>query len=364
MMANTIRIKAIIIAICTWMFYYWIRRLFSIFHVNLPKWVIVLIAVCIAVFIAVFIAVISISSITYSWSSNKFLDILWTMATRLLTLWLILFTLLLIENIISILYKPNPRITTWIIIVILCLWTFFSLKTKITTYEINTDKINKDTKILLVSDFHVDHIYKDFHVKKIQKMIESEKPDFILIAWDMMNKANKDYTKYFNILQEKESPIFAVIWNHDVMWNKEIVNQIPQNSSIKLLKNESIEYDWIQIIWLTDKSIWWNTTLQENLDEANIDKNLDKFKILITHQPILLEKIKDYPIDLEVAGHTHHGQVFWLRKLTEIVNDYWYWKFEENWKTAIVTQWIWTRWLPFRLGTQSEIVIINLIKKG
>ena len=110
-MANTIRIKSIIIIICTLIFYYWIRRIFSIFHINLPKWAIILIAVCLAIFVAVFIAVISISSIIYSWSSNKFLDIIWTMATRLLTLWLILFTLLLIENIISIRYKPIQLIT-------------------------------------------------------------------------------------------------------------------------------------------------------------------------------------------------------------------------------------------------------------
>jgi predicted MPP superfamily phosphohydrolase len=178
----------------------------------------------------------------------------------------------------------------------------------------------------------------------------------------MMNKANEDYPRYFNILQEKETPIFAVMWNHDVMWDKETVKIIPENSSITLLKNESTGIDWIQIVWLTDKSIRWETKLEDHLEECNIKSN-NEFTILITHQPISLEKLKDYPIDLEVAGHTHHGQIFWLRKLTEIVNDYWYWKYEENWKTAIVTQWIWTRGLPFRLGTQSEIVIIKLKKK-
>jgi predicted MPP superfamily phosphohydrolase len=30
----------------------------------------------------------------------------------------------------------------------------------------------------------------------------------------------------------------------------------------------------------------------------------------MTHQPIDLDKLKDYPIDLEVAGHTHRGQIY------------------------------------------------------
>ena len=149
-----------------------------------------------------------------------------------------------------------------------------------------------------------------------------------------------------------------------MLWDHETIKEISKNSSIKLLMNETIKLTWFQIIWITDKSIRWKSTLQDNLDKSNIDKNSDNYTIIITHQPISLEKLKNYQIDLEVAGHTHHGQIFWLRKLTEIVNDYWYWKYEENWKTAIVTQWIWARWLPFRLGTQSEMVIINLKKKN
>jgi predicted MPP superfamily phosphohydrolase len=82
----------------------------------------------------------------------------------------------------------------------------------------------------------------------------------------------------------------------------------------------------------------------------------------MTHQPIALEKLKDYAIDLEVAWHTHRGQIYWFRKIVELMNDYDYWLFKENWKMAYVTQWIWTWRLPFRLWTQSEAVIINLKK--
>ena len=335
-----------------WVLYYVMHRISIIFNLKTHKWILLI--------IAVFLWFTIISTVMYHWN-NKIIDIIWTFSSWVFVLSFLFAIVLLCEQIIWKRYKINPRIIIWFIVIILWIWTYFSLKTKITTYEINTNKINKDTKILLVSDIHIDHIYKDFHVKKIQKMIESEKPDFVLIAWDMMNKANEDYPKYFQILQKKESPIFAVMWNHDVMWDKKTVYQIPQNSSIQLLKNESLEINWIQIIWLIDKSIRWKATLQENLNDWNINDN-DAFWILITHQPISLEKLKNYPIDLEVAGHTHHGQIFWLRKLTEIVNDYWYWKFEENWKTAIVTQWIWTRGLPFRLGTQSEMVIINIKK--
>jgi predicted phosphodiesterase len=48
--------------------------------------------------------------------------------------------------------------------------------------NIQSDKIQKDTKILLVSDIHVENITQDFHVNRILKAIEQEKPDFVIIA--------------------------------------------------------------------------------------------------------------------------------------------------------------------------------------
>ena len=37
-------------------------------------------------------------------------------------------------------------------------------------------------KILLVSDIHSENVTQDFHVKKIIKTINKEKPDFVIIA--------------------------------------------------------------------------------------------------------------------------------------------------------------------------------------
>ena len=222
-------------------------------------------------------------------------------------------------------------------------------------------------KILLVSDIHVENVTQDFHVKKIIKTIKEEKPDFVIIAWDLMNKPNTNYIGYLSAFNDvKDTPIFAVKWNHDVMWNGTIVNDIPKSSWIRILDNsisvnESLN---IQIAGIIDKSIRNGKSLDEIMDQVEFDDNSDNlFTILITHQPIKLEKLKDYPIDLEVAWHTHRGQFYWIMEISRIVNDYLYWEYKLWDRTAFVTQWIWTWWLPFRLWTQSEMVIINLMKK-
>lgn len=343
-----------LLPVCTAMFYYVIWRFFVIFWGNSK-----LIPLIIAVILACYVVFIFM----YQWNS-KILDILSTISSRVFVLWFILFVILLIVHSISVFYKTNPRIILWIIIVILATWVYCSLHTNITELNIQSDKIQKDAKILLVSDIHVENITQDFHIKKILKTIESEKPDFVIIAWDMMNKPNDSYVDYFSAFKSvKDTPIFAVIWNHDVMWNTDIVKKIPEISGIRFLNNEITISSWlnIQIAGIIDKSLRWNLSLNEIIDQSKFNNNW--FTILVTHQPIWLEKLEDYPIDLEVAWHTHHGQFYGIMELSRIANDYLYGEYKLWNKVAFVTQWIWTWWLPFRLWTQSEMVLINLTKK-
>jgi Icc-related predicted phosphoesterase len=56
------------------------------------------------------------------------------------------------------------------------------LHTKITNLDIETDKIDKDMKILLVSDVHVDYVMSKIHINKIINYIKKENPDLVLIA--------------------------------------------------------------------------------------------------------------------------------------------------------------------------------------
>lgn len=345
-----------LIPVCTAMFYYVIWRFFVIFGNSLK-----LIPFIIAIILACYV----IFTFMYQWNS-KVLDILSTISSRIFVLWFILFVILLIVHCISIFYKINPRITLWIIVIILSTWVYCSLHTNITELNIQSDKIQKDTKILLVSDIHVENVTQDFHINKIIKAIETEKPDFVVIAWDLMNKPNHTYVDYFSAFKSvKNIPIFAVKWNHDVMWNGTIINDIPKNSWIKILDNMISINSWlnIQIAGIIDKSIWWGKSLDEIMNEVQLDSSKDWFTILITHQPINLEKLENYPIDLEVAWHTHRGQFYWIMEISRIANDYLYWEYKLWDRTALITQWIWTWGLPFRLWTQSEMVLINLTKK-
>ena len=60
----------------------------------------------------------------------------------------------------------------------------------------------------------------------------------------------------------------------------------------------------IQIVGIDDKSYWKGQTLTDILDKSQIAPGA-QFTILISHQPQKLSKLEGYPIDLQLAGHTH-----------------------------------------------------------
>jgi predicted MPP superfamily phosphohydrolase len=83
---------------------------------------------------------------------------------------------------------------------------------------------------------------------------------------------------------------------------------------------------------------------------------------LLTHRPIHLSKLWHTPIDLELAGHTHKFQVRGLHFFSYLINDYTYGKSTRKEKTAFISQGIGTK-TPIRIGTEGEIVIVNLISQ-
>ena len=342
--------------VSSFIFFYDIYRISKIFNFNMPYYVII--------WISLLFWFLSFFTIWYQWE-NKLLTILWTFSSWIFVFAFLLLWLLLLEHFISIWYKINQWIVLWFVCVIMSIWFFFAFYTKITNLDIETDKIDKDMKILLVSDVHVDYVMNTVHINKIINYIKKEKPDLVLIAWDLLNRPHSWYLKYYEVFNDKEitTPIYAIVWNHDVVWNSAVIQELSNISSIRLLKHETIEDKWIKIIGIFDKSMRRNFTLEEAMEETDFDNEDSKFTILMTHQPISLEKLDNYNIDLEVAGHTHRGQILWFRQLVYFMNDYWYWRYDHDWKIAFVTQWIWTWWLPFRFWTQSEMVSINLKKK-
>lgn len=251
--------------------------------------------------------------------------------------------------------------------IVLCIiWLGFGIykgtTIKVTPLTISNENITKDYKIVFISDIHVEAIHHHRYIQSIVNQIKKLKPNFVLLGGDLMNTAKLSYVDAFLPFNQLDIPVYATLWNHDHMWNSWAVSQIFEKTNIITLRNKSIDLEELQIVGIDDKSYRWNKKLNDILQESKIS-NSGQFTILVSHQPQKLIKLSWYPINLELAGHTHNWQFIPFSWIIWLFNDYAYWKYSYNNMIAFISQGIGSRWAPIRIWTQSELVLIYLTPK-
>lgn len=185
-------------------------------------------------------------------------------------------------------------------------------------------------------------------------------PDFVLIGGDLLDRVKPEYIQAFLPFNQVDVPVYATLGNHEKIGKELLDISLFEETKIKFLRNEKVFFEDIQLVGIDDKSFWSGKNLVDVLDESDIQDAL--YTILISHQPYKLSLMEKYPIDLQLAGHTHRGQFVPLSWIIWLFNDYAYGRYDEHWKTAFVSQWVGTWWAPIRIGTQSELVLVELKK--
>ena len=195
------------------------------------------------------------------------------------------------------------------------------------SYEINNNKLNDNTNIVLISDLHNNKIGKNNN--KLIKNIKSISPDLILVAGDMLNDDSENSKIVTNFMKKlsKDYKVFYSLGNAELdyisLGTSDLVKEL-ENSGVTVLHNEYedivINGNVIRIGGMYDYAFGLKNK-GDNLTEPNqklVYKFLSDFedthnyKIMLSHRPdsfIFNDATKDWDIDLVVSGHTHGGQV-------------------------------------------------------
>lgn len=187
-------------------------------------------------------------------------------------------------------------------------------------YIIKADKLLMDQsiKIVLISDLH-SHVHGE-NQKKIVNKIKKQNPDIIALAGDIADdKVPIDGTILFLEEIKDIAPIFYVTGNHEV-WSGELnyIKDVFRSFGVTVLENDykEINISGIKLViaGVDDPEIIKYERKQSNwykeIEEAFADvKDLDGYKILISHRPEAVEFYNTLPFDLVLSGHSHGGQV-------------------------------------------------------
>jgi predicted MPP superfamily phosphohydrolase len=222
-------------------------------------------------------------------------------------------------------------------------------------------KQNKEVHILAVSDLHLGVSIDRKILQRYVKLINSRKPDIVLIAGDFSDRGISPLIKknMKEEIQKISAPlgIFAVMGNHDFYGeNRHIAADYMKESGITVLRDTvNLINNEFYVAGRDDVSNTRRKKLAEILKNADVSKPI----ILLDHQPKHLAEASENNVDLKIAGHTHNGQFFPGNLIVKRIFEVGYGYAKKGNMHLYVSSGL-GLWGPqYRIGSQSEIVDIK-----
>jgi len=235
--------------------------------------------------------------------------------------------------------------------------------TAIRQYTIEADKKSShisQLKIAMAADFHLSDVTQKYFMHQFIEKINSIQPDIVLFVGDIV-ESDRPSTKmqYFEKQMQKidsKYGVYAVEGNHDIYRSNHSYDFI-QNAHINLLQDTVITIDnSFQVIGRRDRHHRDRKTVVELLKNAT--DTLPVF--LLDHQPYHLENAHQNGIDVQFSGHTHHGQLFPLNYITEMIYEL-SWGYQKINNTHFFVTCGVQGWGPqVKTGSRSEIMEVNI----
>lgn len=253
--------------------------------------------------------------------------------------------------------------------VILLAGYFNSIHPRIKYLDININKPGgkfKSIKLAAASDIHLGTIISKSRLKRIVEKINGLNPDLVLLPGDVIDEDIRPVIKnnLGELLRQIKSKygVYGITGNHEYIGGVVNAKKYLSEHNIKLLDDSLVLIeDSVYIIGREDRSIKGFAGLNRKpLDEILTGADKSKPLILMDHQPVKLIEAEENNIDLQLSGHTHHGQVwpfnFITKRVYEISKGY-----RKKGKTHYyVSCGVGTWGPPVRTNCRPEIMCINL----
>ncbi len=245
-------------------------------------------------------------------------------------------------------------------------------------YEIKSDKLNQkynNYKIMLLTDLHNRDI-----TEKLVKIVNEENPNIIVMSGDMINEKVDGFDNFFNLCEElKDKTVYYVFGNHEENMSdekqNEFIEKIKEKTNVILLNNDKVELDdSFTIYGFSHQVKYYLASTKEKIDlnyiEERIGKiDINKFNLLISHDPLLYNLYSEYGFDMVLSGHLHGGIINIPFVGGLLSPDFTFFpKYYKGVNKIGNTNLVISRGLgygymiPIRVFNRGEVVIINLMK--
>lgn len=238
---------------------------------------------------------------------------------------------------------------------------------KVKHLSLSTPKQSGSTRdsvrIAFVSDIHIGESIRPRHIRQMVDRIIRQQPDIVLVGGDVFDY----YSRYgydgdiVPLMQDLASEIplgvYVVMGNHDYRADTSQKIEWIKDCHANLLVDTAVLID--HSFYLVGRD---DATQRHRKDAAEIMSEIDHSLPIIyfEHQPNELDLLPTQWVDLALYGHTHDGQIWPFKWVVEAYYPLAY-GYERRGNTHFyVSSGVGAAGPAVRVGTSSEIVIVDL----
>jgi uncharacterized protein len=228
--------------------------------------------------------------------------------------------------------------------------------------------------IAVLSDFHYDPYFSVHPLEAAIGMVNGLKPDLIALGGDFVSMPvlGSSYAKAASLaepcaalLTKMNAPegLWAVLGNHDFNTDPRHVTHALEAQGITVLANHAVAISRKgERFWLAGVNDVLSGTADLEGSIRGIPEN--EAVVLLAHEPDYADLVARYPVDLQVSGHSHGGQVRFPMMpplfLPEMAKKYFLGLYQIGSLTLYTNAGLGTVGIPVRLNCAPEITLLTI----
>ncbi len=220
--------------------------------------------------------------------------------------------------------------------------------------------------LAVASDIHLGTIIGRRQFDRIIGKINALNADLVLLPGDIVDEdlrpvIRENLGERLKAIRSRHG-VLAVTGNHEYIGGVEPACAYLAEHGVRMLRDESVIVDHaVAVVGREDRSMGqFRGKRRKTLEEliAPIDAALPV--ILMDHQPFGLDEAVRCGVDLQLSGHTHHGQLWPLNYITRAVYEVSRGYLKKENTHIYVSNGVGTWGPPVRIGNRPEILMIVL----
>ena len=230
-------------------------------------------------------------------------------------------------------------------------------------------KLERPMRVVQLTDTHFGFYRGEAHMRHLVEMVNAARPDLVLFTGDCFDSWYRFSVETVAPLRELEAPIYFVAGNHEGYLDAAMAKRLLREAGVRVLENEVVCEKGLCIVGLDfmaqdtvnagHHAPRRPETIENTLPKLPIDRT--KPVIALHHSPVGADYMEAAGVDLLLSGHTHGGQLWPLTWVNNRLFPFNRGLDRHGRMQVYVSVGSGTFGPPMRLGTVSEVTLLQLV---